>query len=124
MRRICIPRLATGEAATATVFNNHILRSKAHYQFNRELSLRAIIDYNAILPNASYIFLEKTKRLGFDFLLTYMLHPGTALHVGYTDNYENLRLDPGASPLLQRSGSPDISVGRQFFVKLSYLLRM
>jgi hypothetical protein len=63
-------RLATGAAAAATVFNNHILRSKAHYQFNRELSLRAIIDYNAILPNASYIFLEKTKRLGFDVLLT------------------------------------------------------
>jgi hypothetical protein len=117
-------RLATGEAAAATVFNNHILRSKANYQFNRELSLRAIVDYNAILPNASYIFLEKTKRLGFDVLLTYMLHPGTALHVGYTDNYENLRMDLGVSPWLQRTGSPDFSVGRQFFIKLSYLLRM
>jgi hypothetical protein len=53
-----------------------------------------------------------------------MLNPGTALHIGYTDNYENLRMDPGVSPYLQRSGFPDFSVGRQFFIKLSYLLRM
>lgn len=117
-------RLAGGKSGGAPVFNNHILRSKANYQFNRELSLRAIIDYNAILPNASYVFLQKTKRLGFDLLMTYMLHPGTALHIGYTDNYENLRMDPGVSPYLQRAGFPDFSVGRQFFVKLSYLLRM
>jgi hypothetical protein len=68
--------------------------------------------------------MEREKRLGFDFLLTYLLHPGTALHIGYTDNYENLRLDPQLSPWVQRSGAPDISTGRQFFVKLSYLLRM
>jgi hypothetical protein len=53
-----------------------------------------------------------------------MLHPGTAVHAGYTDNYENLHLDPLVSPNLQRSGFPDTSVGRQFFVKLSYLSRM
>jgi hypothetical protein len=53
-----------------------------------------------------------------------MLHPGTALHLGYTDNYENLHLDPMVSPNLQRSGFPDTSVGRQIFFKLSYLLRM
>jgi hypothetical protein len=117
-------RFATEQKSGATVFNNHILRSKANYQFSRELSLRAIIDYNSILPNASYVLLENTKRLGFDLLLTYMLNPGTALHIGYTDNYENLRMDPGVSPYLQRSGFPDFSVGRQFFIKLSYLLRM
>ena len=68
--------------------------------------------------------LERTKRMGFDFLFTYMLHPGTALHLGYTDNYENYRLDSLISPVLQRSGVPDTSTGRQIFVKLSYLFRM
>jgi len=46
------------------------------------------------------------------------------LHIGYTDNYENLRWDPSTSPLLQRTTFPDTSVGRQLFVKLSYLLRL
>lgn len=116
-------RLSTDRGSTS-VFNNHIVRSKINYQFNRELSLRAIVDYNAILPNSSLVFLDRTKQLGLDFLFTYMLHPGTALHVGYTDLYENLRLDPHVSPYLQRSGFPDASTGRQVFVKLSYLFRM
>ena len=117
-------RLATDQAASTPIFNNHILRTKANYQFTRELSLRAIIDYNSILPNIDLVYLDRTKRLGLDVLFTYMLNPGTALHIGYTDNYENVRWDPSTSPLLQRSTFPDTSVGRQLFVKLSYLLRM
>ncbi|MBP1625287.1 MAG: rane associated hydrolase, partial [Acidobacteria bacterium] len=82
------------------------------------------VDYNAVLPNSSLVNLERTKRFGLDFLFTYMLHPGTAVHAGYTDNYENLHVDPMASPNLVRNGLPDTSVGRQVFVKLSYLFRM
>jgi len=107
-----------------TVFNNHIWRTNANYQFTREFSLRAIVDYNAVLPNDALVNLERRKRLGLDILFTYMLHPGTALHIGYTDNYENLRYDPNISPLVQRSSFPDASVGRQIFAKFSYLLRM
>jgi hypothetical protein len=117
-------RLSRGGPNATTIFNNHILRSKANYQFSRELSLRAIVDYNSILPNSSLVFMEKTKRLGFDLLLTYMLNPGTALHLGYTDNYENLHQNLLESPNLRRSGFPDTSAGRQIFVKLSYLLRI
>jgi hypothetical protein len=51
------------------------------------------------------------------------LNPGTALHVGYTDLYENLRLNPAISPALTRTVSPELNTGRQVFVKLSYLLR-
>lgn len=107
-----------------SIFNNHIFRTKANYQFNRELSLRAIFDYNTVLPNSSLVSLEKTKRFGADVLLTYLLNPGTALYVGYTDIYENWALDPTVSPRVWRSNSPVTSVGRQFFVKLSYLFRM
>jgi hypothetical protein len=116
-------RLAS-DTGTASIFNNHIFRSKVHYQFSREFSLRAIIDYNAVLPNSSLISLQRTKQFGLDFLFTYLLHPGTAVYVGYTDIYENLHADPRVAPNLQRSGMPDTSTGRQFFVKLSYLLRM
>lgn len=117
-------RLTTEDSPKTTIFNNHIIRSKVNYQFTREASLRAIVDYNSILPNSSLVGLTKTKRFGLDFLFTYMLHPGTALHLGYTDNYENLRVDPLVSPNLIRTGSPDTSVGRQVFLKLSYLFRM
>ena len=107
-----------------TVFNNHIWRTRANYQFTRELSLRAIADYNAVLPNDALVLQPRSKRLGLDVLLTYMLHPGTAFHIGYMDNYENLLYDPKISPLVQRSSFPDTSVGRQIFAKISYLLRM
>ena len=107
-----------------TVFNNHIWRTKANYQFTRELSLRAIVDYNAVLPNDALIRQQRRKQLGLDVLLTYMLHPGTAFYIGYTDNYENLRYDPTVSPLVQRGSFPDASVGRQIFAKLSYLIRI
>ena len=123
-------RLGTAErsspaaAVGVAIFNNHILRSKLNYQFTRELSLRAIVDYNSVLPNSSLVSFDREKRLSADILLTYLLHPGTALHIGYTDSFENLEFSPFISPRLRRTGFPDVSVGRQFFVKLSYLLRM
>jgi len=51
------------------------------------------------------------------------VNPGTAFYVGYTDRYENLAIGSGSPPSLFRSRSPDMSVGRQVFVKLSYLWR-
>jgi hypothetical protein len=107
----------------ASVFNNHLARAKANYQFNRALSLRAILDYSAVLPNPSLVSLDREKHVGADVLLTYMLNPGTALYLGYTDLYDNLKLDPTVSPVLKRTAFPDLNTGRQVFVKLSYLLR-
>jgi hypothetical protein len=108
-----------GAAPGTAIFHNHIVRSKANYQFTRRLSLRFIADYNSILPNGALTSLEKAKRVGLDALFTYMLNPGTALHAGYTDLYENYRLDPA----LHRASGLDLNTGRQVFVKLSYLLR-
>ena len=107
----------------ASIFNNHILRSKVNYQFTRPLSLRAILDYNAVLPNTSLVDLERSKRFTADLLLTYLVNPGTAFYVGYSDRYDNLELLPGAPPMLRRIGPPRLATGRQLFVKLSYLLR-
>jgi hypothetical protein len=109
--------------APGAIFNNHILRSKVNYQFSRELSLRAILDYNSVLPNSRLVSLDNSKRLGADVLLTYLLHPGTALYVGYTNVHENVAFDPLMSPALQRTEFPDTTTGRQVFIKLSYLLR-
>ncbi len=112
-----------GVGSGTAVFSNHILRLNANYQFTRRFSLRFIADYNAVRPNAALMRAEETKHVGLDLLLTYMLNPGTALYVGYTDGYDNLRFDPSVSPELQRTSSPDLNTGRQVFVKLSYLLR-
>jgi hypothetical protein len=109
--------------AATTIYNNHIVRSKVNYQFTRELSFRAIVDYNGVLPNASLVALDRTKRVSYDLLATYLLHPGTAVYVGYTDIYENLMFDPSRPPYLRLSVSPTMNTGRQFFVKMSYLIR-
>ncbi len=110
------------EPGTA-VFNNHILRSNITCQLTRRFSVRSITDYRAVLPNAALMRSEKTKHIGVDALATYMLNPGTALHVGYMDLYDNLHLNPSVNPSLRRTAFPDLNTGRQVFVKVSYLLR-
>ena len=116
-------RVQPGVSQGIAIFNNHILRSKLNYQFSRALSLRAIVDYNAVLPNTELVGLERTKRLTGDVLVTYLLNPGTALYVGYTDRFENLTLDRTVPASLRRTATPTTGVGRQFFVKMSYLFR-
>jgi hypothetical protein len=107
----------------ATVFVNHLARSRLNYQFTRELSLRLIMDYNGVLENPALVNLTRQKRITGDVLLTYLIHPGTALYVGYTDRLENLRLFPGAPPTVAPIGFPSTTTARQFFAKVSYLFR-
>jgi len=109
----------------AALFNNHIARSKWNWQLNRELSFRFIAEYTSVLANPYLTSLKPTKNFNVDFLLTYLLHPGTALYVGYNSNLQNLdpalRADESGS--LLRTRNSFINDGRQLFVKLSYLLR-
>ncbi len=113
----------TGVAPGTTVFNNHLIRSKLNYQFTRSISLRTIVDYNAVLANPALVDLDRQKRITYDVLFTYLPHPGTAIYLGYTDRYENLFLDPAGILGLNRTGTPNFSTGRQFFIKVSYLFR-
>jgi len=108
---------------SVVIFNNHILRTKVNYQFTRPLSVRAILDYDAVLPNPALVALERAKRFNADILVTYLVNPGTAVYAGYTDRYDNLELVPGLPAALRRVRLPGLATGRQFFVKLSYLLR-
>lgn len=102
------------------VFDNHIARTRVNYQFTRELSARAILDYNGIWANQSLVALDQDRRLTADVLLTYLLNPGTALYVGYTDGYQNVAFDDLGLRTIAR---PTTSTGRQLFIKTSYLLR-
>jgi hypothetical protein len=100
------------------------LRSKLNYQFSRFLSLRAIVDHVAEDADpALFDNDERGREWNFDVLMTYLVRPGTAVHVGFTDTYENLELVRGTPRTVERSHSPTTSTGRQFFVKMSYLLR-
>jgi hypothetical protein len=110
-----------------SVFNNHIIRSKWNWQFNRELSLRVILQYDALLANQLNTSLETRRNFNADFLVTYLLHPGTALYVGYNSNLQNVDLLPCAMPTtcstLTVRTNRFINDARGFFVKFSYLFR-
>lgn len=109
-----------------TAVTNHILRSKWNYQFTRALSARVIMQYTSVLSNPEISALSPTKNFNADFLVTYLVHPGTALYVGYNSDLgnlnRNLEVDPVTEAILTtRHGY--INDSRQFFVKASYLFR-
>lgn len=120
-----------GSPRGTVVLTNHILRAKFNYQFTRAFSVRVIADYNAVLPNPLLVALDRaciscsgytsTKRLSGDILFTYLVHPGTAIYVGYTERREN-PIDFTVPPALP-PGGPSAATGRQFFLKLSYQFR-
>jgi hypothetical protein len=106
--------------------NNHILRSKWNYQFTKELSFRFIGEYNTVLSNPFFTSVQTTKNFNADFLITYLVHPSTALYVGYNSNLENVLLPFGTDVngvLLHQPNGRLRNDGRNFFVKASYLYR-
>jgi len=123
-------------AGHESAFNNHILRSKWNYQFTRELSLRMILQYDALLANPAHTALSTSKNFNADFLITYLVHPGTVLFIGYNGNAQNIflcegpgsaasdcpALPPDQAAVIQRRRAFIHDAG-QFFVKFSYLLR-
>jgi len=113
----------TDRAGGASIFNNHIIRSNWNWQFNRELSLRLILQYNAALPNPALTSLQTSKNYNADLLFTYLVNPWTALYIGYNSNLQDVGLltSPTGTHLVRTRGF--LNDARQFFVKFSYLLR-
>jgi hypothetical protein len=103
--------------------NNHIIRTRVNYQFNKELSFRFIGQYSAVLTTPGFTSLDTTKNFNADFLITYLVHPSTAIYVGYNSNLENI--DPILTPggITHIPGGRLVNDGRNFFVKASYLFR-
>jgi hypothetical protein len=106
--------------------NNYIARSKWNYQFTRAFSLRLIGEYNGNIANPAFTSLQNAKSFNADVLFTYMVHPGTAIYVGYNTDlaniYHPLTSNPNDYTELLRSNRY-LNDGRQLFVKVSYLLR-
>ncbi len=109
-----------------TAVTNHIFRSKWNYQFTRELSARVILQYTSVLSNPLLSSLSRTKNFNADFLITYLIHPGTAIYVGYNSDLANLNrnlaVDPATNAILTTPRGY-INDSRLFFVKASYLFR-
>jgi hypothetical protein len=114
------------------IYNNHIFQSKWNWQFTPQLSLRLIMQYNSVLANTPgntvypYTYLPTEKEFNTDFLITYLIHPGTAIYVGYNSDLQNLdhnlMPDPaGLAGLYSAKGY--LNDSRQFFVKVSYQFR-
>src|SRR6266478_4495815 len=120
-----------------SIFNNYLNRAKLNYQFTKELSLRLILDYNATIANSQLFDLQRslggsddvngpfapTTQFTTDVLFTYLLHPGTAIYLGYNNGYSDLNLRPGPPPFVAAQGAPNNTTSRLFFIKVSYLLR-
>jgi len=100
------------------IYTTHIIRSKTNLQLSKALALRGILDYNQLSSDPLVFADPAARRLTGDVLLTYLLHPGTALYIGVNDNYEDV--DPHAQ---NRIRLPTVPTGRQIFAKVSYLLR-
>ena len=112
----------------ASFFNDYIFRTKWNYQFTRAFSLRLIGQYNGNLSNQVYTSLQHAKNFNADVLFTYLVHPGTAIYVGYNSdlaNYNRTLLPDPYDPTkyLLRTPNSFLNDGRQVFVKVSYLLR-
>jgi Domain of unknown function (DUF5916)/Carbohydrate family 9 binding domain-like len=108
------------------IFNDHILRSKWNWQFTPQLSVRVILQYNALLAGtpgvgSPYTYLPTHREFNADFLVTYLVHPGTAIYVGYNSDLQNLNVQPGVGVF--QTPRNYINASRQFFVKVSYLFR-
>jgi hypothetical protein len=109
-----------------TAVTNHIVRTKWNYQFTRALSARLILQYNSVLSNPDISALPRTKNFNTDFLITYLVHPGTAIYVGYNTDLANLNRDLAVDPMtafIQTTRRSYINDSRQFFIKASYLFR-
>ena len=108
------------------IFSDHILRSKWNWQFTPQLSVRLILQYNALLAGtpgvgSPYTYLPTSKQFNADFLITYLVHPGTAIYVGYNSDLQNLNVQPGVGVFSAPKNY--LNDSRQFFVKASYLFR-
>ena len=93
------------------------------------LAHHAVVNSNGLLANQNFSSLTTTKNLNFDVLFTYLVHPGTAVYVGYNSNLENVDPDlcfhsPGSTQCDPNNPSARLSNdGRQLFIKISYLFR-
>lgn len=91
------------------LYEDYILWSRINYQFNRELSLRLVMEYD-----------DYYKYWGVDPLITYQLNPFTVFYAGFSHDFSEYELFDDN----RVSGKKWKQDSRQFFVKIRYLLQI
>jgi len=84
------------------------------------------LQYTSVLANPTISSLSPTKNFNADFLITYLVHPGTAIYIGYNSDLGNLNRNLAVDPMtgaILTTPHGYINDSRQFFVKASYLFR-
>jgi hypothetical protein len=82
------------------IFSGYVAYARANYQYNRELQMRVLLQYN-----------EFDKNLDVEPLLAYQLNPFTIFYVGATY---------GAADMTTHGL---VGTDRQYFMKFQYLIR-
>lgn len=100
------------------IYSSQILRTTWNWQITKELSVRLIGQYDGLTADHSLSSTKTRHNINADFLASYVLHPGTAIHIGYNSNMRRPEAVPGV-----REDDRYINDSRQFFVKVSYLVR-
>ena len=88
-------------------FEGYIARTRAGYQFSRELSLRLVLEYN-----------DFRERWSIDPLITYRINPFSTFYAGATYDYDKY-YDCGVS----MNNTLTCLSQRQFFIKIQYLFQ-
>ena len=72
--------------------------------------VRLILQYNALLAGtpgvgSPYTYLPTQKQFNADFLVTYLVHPGTAIYIGYNSDLQNLNVEPASACSTRREAT-------------------
>jgi hypothetical protein len=106
----------------STALRSEIWRARLDYQFTRELSVRAIAQYDLVAADSEWTALRDARNLNLDLLVTYLINPWTSVYAGLNGNAQNLELvNRGDMNALHRTAGPLLNDSRQFFLKISYL---
>jgi hypothetical protein len=87
------------------LFAGYVFRNKSTFQFNKNIFLRLIFQYDSF-----------NQTFEIDPLFSYKLNPFTIFYIGSTHNFSNLENLSGMTRYVE--------TGRQIFLKLQYLWRM
>ena len=89
---------------TRDISEGHIFRTRADYQFTKELFLRVVVQYN-----------DFNRRLDLEPLLTYKINPFSQFFIGSTH---------GSFDDASNKGLDFVQADRQYFMKFQYLFRI
>lgn len=123
----------TDPSSGALAYDSHLLVTRWNLQMNKALSFRVIGEYLSTIPNDKFTDLPNTRDIFANALLKYEPHPGTAVYLGYTTNFQNLdsalcdresdgRCNPSGA-ILPRTNTSMLNDSRTLYLKMNYLFR-